>query len=80
MFLTWNPEQTPLPRGARIGVAHRQREEVWRLSVRPLEAVLRGRMLLCTASFGAAAIWMWSRAAAPRCPLSSRRSHGRRQR
>jgi hypothetical protein len=42
-FLLGNPEQTPLPGGARVGVAHQQREEVWRLPVRPLEAVLRGR-------------------------------------
>jgi 3-methyladenine DNA glycosylase Mpg len=41
-FLLGNPEQTPLARGARIGVAHRRREETWRLPVRPLEAVLRG--------------------------------------
>jgi hypothetical protein len=43
-FLLGNPEQTPLAGGARVGVAHRRREEVWRLPVRPLEAVLRGRM------------------------------------
>jgi hypothetical protein len=43
-FLLGKPEQTPLARGARVGVAHRRREEAWRLSVRPLEAVLRGRM------------------------------------
>jgi hypothetical protein len=41
-FLLGNPEQTPLARGARVGVAHRRREEAWRLPVRPLEAVLRG--------------------------------------
>jgi hypothetical protein len=46
-FLFGNPEQTPLARGARVGVAHRRREEVWRLSVRPLKAVLRGRMRRC---------------------------------
>ena len=39
-FLLGNPEQTPLARGARVGVAHRRREETWRLPVRPLEAVL----------------------------------------
>ena len=43
-FLLGNPEQTPLARGARVGVAHRRREEAWRLPVRPLEAVLRGHM------------------------------------
>jgi hypothetical protein len=43
-FLLGNPEQTPLVGGARVGVAHRRREEAWRLPVRPLEAVLRGRM------------------------------------
>jgi hypothetical protein len=54
MFITWkprtnigNPEQTPLARGARVGVAHRRREEAWRLPVRSLEAVLRGRMRRC---------------------------------
>jgi hypothetical protein len=43
-FLLKNPEQTPLAGGTRVGVAHRRREETWRLSVRPLETVLRGRM------------------------------------
>jgi hypothetical protein len=42
-FLLVNPEQTPLAGG----VAHRRREEVWQLPVRPLEAVLRGRMRRC---------------------------------
>jgi 3-methyladenine DNA glycosylase Mpg len=46
-FLLENPEQTPLVGGARIGVAHRRREEAWRLPVRPLEVVLRGRMGRC---------------------------------
>jgi hypothetical protein len=46
-FLLGNPEQTPLAGGARVGVAHQRRKEVWRLSVRPLEAVLRDRMRLC---------------------------------
>jgi 3-methyladenine DNA glycosylase Mpg len=46
-FLLRNPEQTPLAGGARVGVAHRRREEAWRLTVRPLEAVLRGRMRRC---------------------------------
>jgi hypothetical protein len=46
-FLLRNPEQTPLEGGARIGVAHRQRKEVWRLPVRPLEAVLRDHMCRC---------------------------------
>jgi hypothetical protein len=41
-FLLGNPEQTPLAGGARVGVAHRRREEAWRLPVQPLEAVLRG--------------------------------------
>ncbi|ONM60127.1 hypothetical protein ZEAMMB73_Zm00001d022329 [Zea mays] len=45
-FLLGNPEQTPLTGGARVGVAHRRRE-AWRLPVRPLEAVLRGRMRRC---------------------------------
>jgi hypothetical protein len=45
-FLLGNPEQTPLARGAHVGVAHRRREEAWRLSVRPLKAVLR-RMRRC---------------------------------
>jgi hypothetical protein len=44
IFLLENPEQTPLVGGTRIGVAHRQREETWRLPVRYLETVLRGRM------------------------------------
>jgi hypothetical protein len=43
-FLLGNTEQTPLAGGARVGVAHRQREEDWRLPVRPLKAVLCGRM------------------------------------
>jgi hypothetical protein len=46
-FLLGNLEQTPLAGGARVGVAHRRRKEVWRLPVRPLEAVLRGRMRRC---------------------------------
>jgi hypothetical protein len=46
-FLLGNPEQTPLAGGARVGIAHRRREEAWRLPVRPLEAVLRGRMRHC---------------------------------
>jgi hypothetical protein len=46
-FLLGNPEQTPLAGGARVGVAHRRREEAWRLPVRPLEAVLRGHMCRC---------------------------------
>jgi hypothetical protein len=48
-FLLGNPEQTPLAQGARVGVAHRRREEAWRLPVRPLEAVLRGP---CAAVYG----------------------------
>jgi 3-methyladenine DNA glycosylase Mpg len=43
-FLLENPEQTPLVGGTRVGVAHRRQEETWRLPVRPLETVLRGRM------------------------------------
>jgi hypothetical protein len=39
-FLLGNPEQTPLAGGACVGVAHRRREEAWRLPVRPLEEVL----------------------------------------
>jgi hypothetical protein len=46
-FLVGNHEQTPLVGGARVGVAHRRREEAWRLPVRPLEAVLRDRMCRC---------------------------------
>jgi hypothetical protein len=46
-FLIGKLEQTPLARGARVGVAHRRREEAWRLPVRPLQAVLRGRMRRC---------------------------------
>jgi hypothetical protein len=46
-FLLGNPEQTPLAEGARVGVAHRRREEAWRLPVRPLKAVLRGCMRRC---------------------------------
>jgi hypothetical protein len=46
-FLLGNPEQTPLAGGAPVGVAHRRREEAWRLPVRPLKAVLRGRMRRC---------------------------------
>jgi len=48
-FLLGNPEQTPLARGARVGVAHRRREETWRLPVRTLEAVLHGP---CAAVYG----------------------------
>jgi hypothetical protein len=48
-FLLGNPEHTPLARGARVGVAHRWREETWRLPVRPLEAVLHGP---CAAVYG----------------------------
>ena len=43
-FLLGNPKQTPLAGGTRVGVAHRRQEETWRLPVRPLETVLRGRM------------------------------------
>jgi hypothetical protein len=43
-FLIENPEQTPLAGGTRVGGAHRRLEETWRLPVRPLETVLRGRM------------------------------------
>jgi hypothetical protein len=46
-FLLGNPKQTPLGGGARVGVAHQRREEAWRLPVRPLEAVLCGRMRRC---------------------------------
>jgi hypothetical protein len=46
-FLLRNPEQTPLAGGARVGIAHRRREEARRLPVRPLEAALRGRMHRC---------------------------------
>jgi hypothetical protein len=46
-FLLGNSEQTPLAGAARIGVAHRRREEAWRLPVRPLEAVLCGCMHRC---------------------------------
>jgi hypothetical protein len=46
-LLLGNLEQTPLAEGARIGVAHRRREEAWRLAVRPLEAVLRDHMRRC---------------------------------
>jgi hypothetical protein len=42
-FLLENPKQTPLAGGTHVGVAHRRREETWRLPVRPLETVLRGR-------------------------------------
>jgi hypothetical protein len=43
-FLLKNPEQTLLAGGTRVEVAHRRQEETWRLPVRPLEIVLRGRM------------------------------------
>jgi hypothetical protein len=46
-FLLGNSEQTPLAGSNRVGVAHRRREEAWRLPVRPLEAVLRGHMRRC---------------------------------
>jgi hypothetical protein len=46
-FLLGNPEQTPLAGGARVGVAHRRREEAWRLPVRPLKAVLPGSLRRC---------------------------------
>jgi hypothetical protein len=70
-FLLGNPEQTPLARGARVGVAHRRQEEIWRLPVRPLEAVLRGPCADMYGSSGAAAAWTRSRAVAPRCPSSN---------
>jgi serine/threonine protein phosphatase PrpC len=41
-FLLKNTEQTSLAGGTRVGIAHRRQEETWRLSVRPLETVLRG--------------------------------------
>jgi hypothetical protein len=43
-FLLENSKQTPLSGGTRVGVAHRRQEETWRLPVRHLETVLRGRM------------------------------------
>jgi hypothetical protein len=43
-FLLENPEQTPLAGDTHVGVAHRRREETWRLPVRHLETVLRGHM------------------------------------
>jgi hypothetical protein len=43
-FLLENPKQTPLAGGTRVGVAHRQREETWRLPVQPLKTVIRGRI------------------------------------
>jgi hypothetical protein len=43
-FLLENLEQTTLAGGTHVGVAHRRREETWRLPVRPLKTVLRGRM------------------------------------
>jgi hypothetical protein len=43
-FLLENPKQTPLAGGTRVGVTHRRQEETWRLPVRPLKTVLRGRM------------------------------------
>jgi hypothetical protein len=43
-FLLGNPKQTPLVGGARVGVVHQRREEAWRLTVRPQEADLHGRM------------------------------------
>jgi hypothetical protein len=46
-FLLENPEQTPLAGSARVGVAHRQREEAWRLPIQPLEVVLHGHMRRC---------------------------------
>jgi hypothetical protein len=46
-FLLENPKQTPPAGSARVGVAHRQRKEAWRLPVRPLEAVLCGHMCRC---------------------------------
>jgi hypothetical protein len=46
-FLLGNPKQAPLAGSAHAGVAHRRREEAWRLPVRPLEAVLRGHMCRC---------------------------------
>jgi hypothetical protein len=46
-FLLGNLEQTPLAGGARVSIAHRRREEAWRLLVQPLEAVLRGHMRRC---------------------------------
>jgi hypothetical protein len=46
-FLLGNPEQTPLVGSTRVGIAHRWREEAWRLPVRPLEAILHGHMCRC---------------------------------
>jgi hypothetical protein len=51
-FLHGNPEQTPLARDARVGVAHWRREEAWRLPVRPLEAVLHSYVAACVALYG----------------------------
>ena len=64
-FLVGNHEQTPLVGGARVGVAHRRREEAWRLPVRPLEAVLRGRMRHC----------VWQALAQPPLGRGSERLH-----
>jgi hypothetical protein len=46
-ILLGNPKQTPLVGAARVDFSHRRREEAWRLPVRPLEVVLRGRMRRC---------------------------------
>jgi hypothetical protein len=43
-FILGNPEQTPVARVARVGVAHRRREEACRLAVQPLKAILHGHM------------------------------------
>jgi hypothetical protein len=46
-FLLGNPEQTSLAGDAHVCVAHWRREKAWRVPVRPLDAVLRGRMRRC---------------------------------
>jgi hypothetical protein len=43
-FLLGNPEQTPLAVGARVGVAHRRREEAWRLPVVAACAAVYGKL------------------------------------
>jgi hypothetical protein len=78
-FLLENLEQTPLARGARVGVAHRWREKLGDYQFDLWKQSYVAHASLCTASFSAAAAWTRSRAAASCCPSSNRGPHGRRQ-
>jgi hypothetical protein len=80
-FLLGNPEQKPLAGGARVGVTHRRQEEAWRLPVRPLEAVLRGRMRRCVRQAPAQpSLGRGSKRLHCAVHLQTEGPHGRRQR